>query len=128
MDYALATLKTFYKHVSPKPHLHVADDGSPGNYAAMLAAAGLKAGAPSVSTTNSERGGYGCNVNLATQVVHGLADYVVMLEDDWELLKPLDLASYVEDLDACPEIDCVRLGYLGWVGLRAAAQVHCARP
>lgn len=113
-DYAKATVEAFFKNVKRKPHLHIADDGSPDGYVKELAQLAKKLGAYGVTTTNSERGGYGRNVNLATQIVHQIADYVVMLEDDWKLFKPLDLDEYIDDFENIPEIDCIRLGYLSW--------------
>lgn len=113
-DYAKRTITAFYKHVSPRPHLHIADDGSPPGYVGKLMAHAVRAGAPDVTFTNSERGGYGRNVNLASQVTHSVADYVFMLEDDWQLLKKLDLAEFIADLENTPAIDCVRLGYMSW--------------
>lgn len=114
LAYAKETLDAFYTHVKPKPHLHIADDGSGNPYVTKLMDFARKVGAPSISVSNSERGGYGRNVNLATQLTHALGDYIVMLEDDWKLLRPLDLGPYVGDLEAVPEVDCIRLGYLSW--------------
>lgn len=108
------TLEAFYQNVHPKPHLHIADDGSPPGYVKALIDFSRKVGAPGVTFTNSERGGYGRNVNLASQVTHGLADHVFMLEDDWKLVKPLWLGTYLEDLVVLQNIDCIRLGYLSW--------------
>lgn len=113
-EYASKTIRAFYKHATVRPHLHIADDGSPGDYVDRLAKVAWKAGAPDVTFTNSERGGYGRNVNLASQVTHPFADYVFMLEDDWELIKPLDLGEYIADMEALPELECVRMGYLSW--------------
>lgn len=112
--YAEQTLESFYWHVTPKPHLHIADDGSPKGYRERLIDFARKVGAPGITVTNSEQGGYGRNVNLASQVTHRIADHVFMLEDDWELLKPLDLNEYVRDMEALPEIECIRFGYLSW--------------
>lgn len=114
LDYAKKTIESFYKHVVPKPHLHIADDGSSDAYRARLVAVAKSAGAPGITLTNSERGGYGRNVNLASQVTHDLAEYVFMLEDDWQLLRPLDLTEYVADMEAVDELNCVRMGYLSW--------------
>lgn len=114
LEYTKQTMESFYRHVTPKPHLHIADDGSPGGYVTKLVDFAKKIGVPSVTVSNSERGGYGRNVNLASQYTHTYADYVFMLEDDWELLRPLDLNALAGDLDALPQIDCIRLGYLSW--------------
>lgn len=113
-DYAKRTIQHFYKHVVPRPHLHIADDGSPADYVKRLTDVAYKSGAPDVSNTNSARGGYGRNVNLASQVTHAAADYVFMLEDDWQLLKTLDLSAYIADMEAMPELDCIRMGYMSW--------------
>jgi hypothetical protein len=108
------TVEAFYAHVSPKPHLHVADDGSALSLRRDLMRVGLRAGAPTASMSDSARGGYGRNVNLATQALHSDYDYVFMLEDDWELLRPLNLLELVEDLEKNPEINGIRLGYLSF--------------
>lgn len=113
-EYAARTVRALYRHVQPRPHLHIADDGSQTDYVKRLMDVGLKSGAPSVSSTNSDRGGYGRNVNLASQVTHSMADYVLMVEDDWQLLQPLELTPYIEDLESERSIDCIRLGYMSW--------------
>ena len=115
--YALATIRSLYKHVTPKPHMHIADDGSPVGYVTKLGVAAKKAGAPDISgtiTVRPDASSYGHNFNLATQVTHSLADYLLMLEDDWELTRPLDLGALIEDMEAVPQINCIRLGYLSW--------------
>lgn len=114
LEYAKQTLESFYDNASPKPHLHIADDGSPKGYVEKLINAARKAGAPTITLSNSERGGYGRNVNLASQVTHSLADYVLMLEDDWQLTRKLDLAQFVADMEDVPELECIRMGYLSW--------------
>lgn len=113
LEYAKATIQALYAHMKPAVHLHIADDGSSDAYRAELAAIGLKY-APTVTLSDSKRGGYGRNVNLATQTTHQKADYILMIEDDWVLGDCLNLAEWVADLDATPEIDCIRLGYLSW--------------
>src|SRR3990167_3971655 len=72
---------------------HIADDGSPEEYRAALI------GTNEVTVSNSQRGGYGPNYNLALQVVHSYADIILPLEDDWELTRELDLDTLVEALD-----------------------------
>ena len=114
LEYATRTLDSFYEYVTPKVHLHIADDGSPNGYVDELAKVAKEVGAPSITVSNSERGGYGRSFNLATQTTHELADACFVLEDDWCALRPLDLRELAADLDALPGIDCIRLGYLGW--------------
>lgn len=115
MEYAERTLRSALEHIlSERPiSVHIADDGSPGDYVERLR--DTASGYPNVqgvSSTNSERGSYGRNVNLATQVVHSFSDFVLMLEDDWQLLEDLNIDTLVSDMIAYPTMDCIRLGYL----------------
>jgi glycosyltransferase involved in cell wall biosynthesis len=127
LEYAKRTLETFYRHVYPKIPLHIADDGSPQGYTDALIDFARMIGVHSMTVSNSQRGGYGRNVNLAHQALRERADYGFMLEDDWELLKPLKLDELVADMEACPTIECMRLGYLSftqplWGGLCNASE------
>ena len=94
--------------------VHIADDGSHDKHVAKLMdiAGGYKT-VEGVSSTNAERRGYGASYNLATQVVHGFADIVLPLEDDWELTQEFDITKYVEALTDGP-LRCIRFGYVGW--------------
>lgn len=96
--------------------VHIADDGSEEAHRAHLAEiAGGYEHVQNVGVTNAERGGYGKSYNLAMQAVHAGAEIILPLEDDWELLRPLDLNPLVETLvDPTLGIDCLRLGYIGW--------------
>lgn len=59
--------------------------------------------------------GYGASYNLATQEIHGLAEYILPLEDDWELTQPLDIDRLVGSLEAMVGyVGCIRLGYIGF--------------
>lgn len=117
-DYAERTLRSFFKHVNHDGPLsvHIADDGSPEGYIADLMDVvieyrehGIVTG--DISTSNSERGGYGKNYNLAAQSIHARTDYVLPLEDDWELVRDFDTRFYCK---AATLWGCVRLGYLGY--------------
>lgn len=96
-------------------NVHVADDGTPDSleYRQWL----LDIASPMVngklSSTDSERGGYGKNYNLAMQAIHNDSDYILPLEDDWKLTRELDLNELVDVLDV-GEFGCVRLGYIGY--------------
>lgn len=92
--------------------LHIADDGSSEGYREYLAAL-AKSYDINVTVTNAERMGYGASYNLATQVTHLVGDYLLCLEDDWELTHPLDLDLLSKILDS-DEVGCLRLGYLGF--------------
>lgn len=134
-DYAATTLKTTLvnlRHDGPVA-LHIADDGSPAGQVDSLVeiARVLRPDLTWVSTSNAERRGYGASHNLAMQVTHAWADVVLVLEDDWQLLRPLDTAPILKML-ACgghqPASEwqwavpppagfyaqSVRLGYLGY--------------
>lgn len=110
LSYAKTTLYSALEnlHYSGIMSLHIADDGSPPGYLEEL----LKID-PDASVTNSERGGYGKNFNLALQVVHAKAEIILPLEDDWELMKPLYLDDLVEALLE-NQFGCIRMGYIGW--------------
>ena len=95
--------------------VHIADDGSESEHRRVLhELAGGYAQVRGVSVTNSERGGYGRNVNLASQITHQFADYVLMLEDDWALRRVLCLDDLIHDMQTEPKIGCIRLGYIGY--------------
>lgn len=123
LEYAKTTLNSVLKNlILPNEetiHVHIADDGSPEGYVKELSE--LCATSPRVahwSFSNSERRGYGANYNLAMQTVHSLFrngddSYVLPLEDDWELYRPLDITPIMcvlrEQL-----FGCVRMGYVGY--------------
>ena len=92
---------------------HLADDGSSQEYRDELIELARDLFGSNVSATNSERSGYGGNYNAATQVVHGISDLVLPLEDDWELMRDLYLGS-VANVLRDGVFDCVRLGYIGY--------------
>lgn len=91
---------------------HIADDGSPQEYRDELLDLARQYFGDNVSITNSERRGYGGNYNTATQTTHRIADLMLPLEDDWELLRELNLDPIAKVLrDAV--FGCVRMGYIG---------------
>lgn len=104
--YAMRTWESLVKNVkySGKTIWHVADDGSPPGHVSNFGAN---------SATNSNRKGYGASFNLATQVLHEQCEYLLMVEDDWELTRELNLDRLTQALDNVA-LGCIRLGYLGW--------------
>lgn len=108
-EYAKKTIDALIKNVkySGNLHWHIADDGSPQEHVDAL-----KMIEPPSTITNANRNGYGASYNLATQVLHNEYEYLLMVEDDWELTRELDLDPLVVALDE--GINCIRLGYLGY--------------
>lgn len=116
LDYAETTLCSTLDGIrwSGELQVHVASDGDSSEYIDRLRyIAGSYGAVCSVTHSNSERGGYGQNWNLATQVVHQSCEYILALEDDWRLERELDLDVVVEDMDAL-QLGCARLGYIGF--------------
>lgn len=117
LEYAEKTLiRTLDRLYTDKPIIvHIASDGDSEEYINKLRhiAGGYKE-VEGVVATNSQRGGYGKNYNLATQVYHQHARWALMLEDDWELTKNLYIDPLLEVLDTAPTIGCIRLGYAGF--------------
>lgn len=115
LAYAQRTLETTLNNIRTDRHsihVHIASDGDPDDYVEHLRAICMEREVPH-TVTNSQRSGYGANYNLATQVVHEYAKYVIPLEDDWELVRELDLDLFVGALDEL-RAGCMRLGYLGY--------------
>lgn len=117
-EYAKRTLESFMQHCSHAGALHliIADDGSPKGYTDKLAKVAAKVGLfDSITITNAERGGYGRSYNLATQVAHQMADLVLPLEDDWELLRRFEVSDLAEILlEPGSPVGCIRMGYVGF--------------
>lgn len=117
LDYAKETLRSALDnmHTSHPLVVHIADDGSPEGYTDELRKlAGGYVHVEGVTVTNAERGGYGHNYNLASKIIHQHSRYCICLEDDWRLVKSLDLDSLLDCLDTSLEIGCIRLGYIGF--------------
>lgn len=116
-SYALKTLRSTLDNIrySGRLSVHIADDGSSDDHrAALHFMAGGYPNVAGISVSNSERSGYGANFNLASQTVHLHTDTVLSIEDDWELLRELDLDALVKVLETEPRISCIRLGYLSF--------------
>lgn len=113
--YARRTLESALNHIKYDGNLawHIADDGSPAGYVDELATMFIGKHITNFTCSNSERGGYGANYNLAMQTIHPWSEFVLPLEDDWELLRDLDLGKLSSDLLVLGG-GCVRLGYIGF--------------
>ena len=98
--------------------VHIADDGSPEpDYINRLER--LAGGYPhvkAVSSSNSQRGGYGASYNAAMRHVHQSADIVLALEDDWQCTRAFKMGPLIDALWESEDLGCIRLGYLGYTG------------
>lgn len=126
--YARKTLLSALDHIrTTEPLLvHIADDGSSFEHRDILyTIAHGHSSVQGVTISNSERGGYGKNYNLATMAVHSIADIILPLEDDWELTRPLDLDPLVAALRE-GSFGSIRLGYIGFTQSLRGEFVHAA--
>lgn len=118
LDYAKTTLISTLANLktSEEIRVHIASDGDKQEYIDELRNIVVRyTGEELVTTSNVSRLGYGASYNTATQVVHNLPDveYVLVLEDDWELMRTLAIDPMI-----CALRDrifgCVRMGYIGY--------------
>lgn len=114
LAYASVTLESLLTNVRFTGELavHIASDGDNDSYIDVLKAI-TGAYDREVTASNSQRSGYGANYNLATQLIHSSSDYVLPLEDDWELKRELDLNLYIDALEEL-QAGCIRMGYIGF--------------
>jgi glycosyltransferase involved in cell wall biosynthesis len=87
----------------------IADDSSPGGYVARLKRLRLfrDLDATFISTETNGNGGWGVNANHLLGAVD--SEYLLMLEDDYVLTRPLDLDPLVALMEDRPRIGMVRL-------------------
>lgn len=114
LEYAKRTLKSILEYVvTTEPiRVHIASDGDTDEYIQTLVNVCDQYNFdPKI--TNSNRGGYGANFNLATQALHLDCEFILPLEDDWELVKPFNIDPILDVLrDRI--FGCVRMGYIGY--------------
>lgn len=86
----------------------IADDGSPnGHVPALMEAIGHE-----VAWINARRKGVGVSMNEGAAKCLEFGNYILWLEDDWELQQPFDLKPCVQIMEERQEIGMVRLGYI----------------
>lgn len=116
LSYARLTLRSTLAYLEWEGELqvHIASDGDGKDYIEELHDLAVPwPQVKQITVTNSERGGYGKNYNLAMQAVHPACEYSLLLEDDWQLLHTLDATALVKDMQDL-SIGCARLGYIGF--------------
>lgn len=115
LDYAQKTLEYAIRHCkySGDLHVHIADDGSPDDYVHQLM---ITAGSLGLNPTYTitPRRGYGGSYNAAMKTLLNEVDYVLPLEDDWQLTEDLNLDFLTGVLEDESRINCIRLGYIGY--------------
>lgn len=106
---AVRTIQALRRNlIYPSLVWHIADDGSPNGH---LDALGEAIDGP-YSVTNANRQGVGVSQNLGMDAALAKADFILWLEDDWELSAPFDLTPCVQLLMEDASIGMVRLGYI----------------
>jgi hypothetical protein len=121
-EWACRSLDTalHYIECSLPMHVHIAHDGSPIEHITELTEIVKMRGLQNPSVTNSERRGYGASYNAATLHTHEF-EYILPLEDDWELVRSLDIDTFISWLDGSGAhgvdegrtFNSIRMGYLG---------------
>lgn len=106
-------------------HWHIADDGTDGDYVRevgeWLYSRLVITGEERISYSITNRQGWGANVNAAMRAVK--TDYVYFTEDDYLLLRPLDLRPHVALMETQKNVGLVRYGIAGhglWTAVREA--------
>jgi len=108
--YAVKTIRAF-RQLARYDDLrwYVADDGSAHEHYVSVhqALEGCQ-----ISGSHHERIGYGAGANRGIAAARAQRALMFFLEDDWQLLEPLDLNPFAELLQTNPSIGMVRMGYL----------------
>lgn len=111
-EYAVRTVRAVAQHLRyPNWSWYFSDDGSGEEHLSVVTDALLSSG-HRILNGHSDHISYGAGVNLGLQAAFGEGDLVLMLEDDWELSRSLDVWKYAALLMERPDIGMVRMGYL----------------
>lgn len=117
LDYAKTTLESTLRNLktSEPIHVHIASDGDSKEYIEQLVEIAFNYDIPMVTQSVTERQGYGANYNYSLQTVHNLegCEYVLPLEDDWELVREFNVDPILSVLHD-RIFGCVRMGYIGY--------------
>lgn len=119
LEYARKTLESTLKNIRTQEpiHVHIASDGDTDEYMNELYefAQELLDSNDRVTSSRTTREGYGANYNYALQTVHNLegCEYVLPLEDDWELVREFNVDPILGVLHD-RVFGCVRMGYIGY--------------
>jgi hypothetical protein len=92
--------------------VHIADGGSSQDYRRLCLELAASFPTDGYSVSNGQGRGYGASHNLALQQLHALAGIFLMVEDDYELVRPLDLDVLVPAFFDKDWVGCIRLAQL----------------
>jgi len=107
-DLALRTINGVIEKLDyPNIGWVIADDGSPEEHVAAL----VESIGRDVACVNANRKGVGVSMNLGSDKCLEYGNYILWLEDDWELQQSFDLKPCVQLMEERQEIGMVRLGY-----------------
>ena len=108
---ALATIKALQENLYYIGAWHwvISDDGSPPEHREAI----KEALPPSADILNVNRAGVGQSKNAALGVAFNHSPYVLLLEDDWQLVQRLDLHPHVAVLRDNEDVGMIRFGFLG---------------
>lgn len=112
---ALRTIRALGRNLEYPPerlYFHIADDGSPGTHVKQLMDAIHEFCPNKITLSNSQRQGVGVSMNLGQRACFERADYILWLEDDWELVHPFNPTSCMELLRDDHTLGMIRLGYV----------------
>ena len=110
------TITSLYKNLRyPNRIWHIADDGTSGNYVGDIID-WMKGSFPAgktmrVNYTITNRRGWGANVNKALKALS--TQFVFFTEDDYVLMRPLEMKAHVALMKRDPNIGMVRYGIVG---------------
>lgn len=126
-DMAVRTIEGVADYLEyPNRTWYIADDGSPQGHMDAIFAALARRGETLYQYHNetfSQRPYCGTGWNIALGHAHNLTDYVLWLEDDWVLKKPIDIRPYIRLLMEKPEVGIVSMRGLS-LGLRMEVTGH----
>jgi GT2 family glycosyltransferase len=108
---AVRTVRALKKHLLwPDLWWMISDDGSePEHVHAIVKEIGPN---QEINMYNSNRAGVGHGMNVSIHGILKISPLVLTMEDDWELMRPLDLRPYVNLLMNDETIGMIRMGYI----------------
>jgi hypothetical protein len=122
---ARRTLESLVKNLS-YPHVHyiVSDDSTVEEYEKHIGFITEPLVGLSFETLVHNRQLVGHSKNVALKRAFDTSDYVLLIEDDWEMQLSMDFTAYMSVLQDYPSTGIIRLGYLGGDHLTAVLRAY----